>query len=1164
MIRLRLLSLFFMLCLSSWLIGQTTVTLGAAKDNTLYEATATQLSNGIGGGMIAGKTNNGLLRRGVVQFDLSTIPAGATITSTKLTLEMIKTPSGAGIRTVSLHKLTADWGEGTSFDGSGGASGSGNGATATTNDATWLNALHPVTTWTTVGGDYSTTVSGSQSVDALGSYDWNTTGMVTDVQNWLDNGNNYGWALIGDESANKTVKTFATHEFATASQQPVLEVTYGMADVVINEIMYNDPTIGTDTLEFIELYNNGTAAADLTGWSFSQGVTYTFPSTTLNAGDYLVVAYSSASMQSVFGITTQEWTGGGLGNSGEDITIIDASGMTIDSVDYDDGAPWATSPDGSGPSLILCDPNSDNNDGANWVASFNSTGVFINASELMASPGAANNCVLPVNTDPYPYKNIGVVNTTDVNGVADSLGSSFELRGVLYSPDYDGNAGYSFSLVDPTGAINGFNFNDVAGYVATQGDSIHVKGDIVQFNGLTELVIDSVFLISQNNWLAPPTTVSSLGENTEMELIRLNAMQLVDPTQWTNSGSGFNVDIMNATDTFAMRIDADIDIFGTAAPMGYFHVIGIGGQFDNSNPYTEGYQILPRSTNDIILVPAITNSLILTGMIDGPSGNPKAVELYVVNNIPDLSIYGVGVANNGGGTDGQEVSLPAVSATAGDFLYIANDTTGFFNFFGIHAQFENSQINFNGDDAVEIFENFVVIDIFGDINVDGSNTPWEYQDTWTYRNCASGPDGTMFQFNNWSVGPINNFDNQTSNATSPVPMLIGTYTDSCPVVPTANDDNATTDVDMAVTIDVLDNDVLPAALTSMSVVMMPSNGAVMVNGLMDITYTPSTGYCGADMFTYEICNAIGCDTATVNVMVTCPASYPYYPVATVHTEDATGVADSVGVTCELRGIVYGVNTRPVGLQFTMIDYSGGINVFNFDPVSNYTVAEGDSIHVFGTIGQFNGLTQINPDSIIVASTGNALAPYQEVTAFDESTEARLIKLIGVTMVDPTQWTNAGSGFNVDLTDGVNTYAMRIDNDVDIFGTTAPGATDVLNVIGLGGQFDNAAPFDGGYQILPRYLADIALTVNTTRKDLSEDIKFFPNPANTNITVQSDIKLEMIRITNVLGQEIIQLNNPIPIAIGTTTINVSKLATGVYTITFLGENAVWSQQLVIQK
>lgn len=62
------------------------------------------------------------------------------------------------------------------------------------------------------------------------------------------------------------------------------------------------------------------------------------------------------------------------------------------------------------------------------------------------------------------------------------------------------------------------------------------------------------------------------------------------------------------------------------------------------------------------------SNLVITGIIDGPlpGGLPKAIELYASADIADLSIYGVGSANNGGGSDGVEFSFPAAPAARGD------------------------------------------------------------------------------------------------------------------------------------------------------------------------------------------------------------------------------------------------------------------------------------------------------------------------------------------------------------------------------------------------------------------------------------------------------------------------------------------------------------------
>ena len=118
------------------------------------------------------------------------------------------------------------------------------------------------------------------------------------------------------------------------------------------------------------------------------------------------------------------------------------------------------------------------------------------------------------------------------------------------------------------------------------------------------------------------------------------------------------------------------------------------------------------------------SDLVISGVIDGPlsGGVPKAVELFVVNDIADLSVYGIGSANNGDGTDGEEFTFPAgASASAGSYIYIASEVEGFTAFFGSAPDYDSSSMAINGDDAVELFKDGSVIDTFGDINTDGSN-----------------------------------------------------------------------------------------------------------------------------------------------------------------------------------------------------------------------------------------------------------------------------------------------------------------------------------------------------------------------------------------------------------------------------------------------------------
>ena len=181
-------------------------------------------------------------------------------------------------------------------------------------------------------------------------------------------------------------------------------------------------------------------------------------------------------------------------------------------------------------------------------------------------------------------------------------------------------------------------------------------------------------------------------------------------------------------------------------------------------------------------VAATTGDLVITGVIDGPltGGLPKAIELYVANDIPDLSIYGVGSASNGGGTDGQEFTFPAVTAVAGDFIYLATEATSFTTFFGFAPDFTNATApSINGDDAIELFMNGVVVDVFGEVNHTGAGA-WAYVDGWAYRVNGSGQDGGTFALANWGFSGVDALDGATSNATATTPFPIGTYTEDTP------------------------------------------------------------------------------------------------------------------------------------------------------------------------------------------------------------------------------------------------------------------------------------------------------------------------------------------------------------------------------------------------
>jgi len=237
------------LVVSSQSVRSAVITLNPSKDNTLIQQAdpLQQRSNGQGD-IFAGRTNQDgqgpatiSIRRGLIEFDVaSLIPAGSIITGVTLTMKDIMGLNGDPV--VSLHRLLADWGEGASFQNGG------QGDLAKEGDATWLytffNASNPTASsaWSTPGGDFSSTVSGSTIVsDDLGGgqlFTWsssNNSQLIADVQSWLNSPTtNFGWILIGDESRGQSAKRFAGGE---STPQPSLVITYTAVPEVSTLVM---------------------------------------------------------------------------------------------------------------------------------------------------------------------------------------------------------------------------------------------------------------------------------------------------------------------------------------------------------------------------------------------------------------------------------------------------------------------------------------------------------------------------------------------------------------------------------------------------------------------------------------------------------------------------------------------------------------------------------------------------------------------------------------------------------------------------------------------------------------------------------------------------------------------------------------------------------------
>ena len=162
--------------------------------------------------------------------------------------------------------------------------------------------------------------------------------------------------------------------------------TASRADVVVSELLYN-PVQGS-RYEFVELYNTGPDAVDVSGWTISGAVESILPADALLApGEARVVvadveafrsAYPDLPEAAVLAVFT-----GNLANEGERLDLVASGGETADSVSWDDDAPWDFLADGFGASLERVCLSAAGDDAINWRAG----AVPASEDEFGGSPG---------------------------------------------------------------------------------------------------------------------------------------------------------------------------------------------------------------------------------------------------------------------------------------------------------------------------------------------------------------------------------------------------------------------------------------------------------------------------------------------------------------------------------------------------------------------------------------------------------------------------------------------------------------------------------------------------------------------------------------------------------------------------------------------------------
>jgi len=224
-------------------VGAASVTLNPVADTFLSENYANHNFGGLPY-FNSGTTQNHYNNRGLLRFDLAgAIPSSAKIKSVSLVVECVGSPppnENPPPARFNLHRALLPWGEGNQTSPTNCSSCSGQGAIATTNEATWY-FRHAFTTnlWTVPGGaggaDFVATASSGVTVYTENESPYamvSTAQLVADVQLWLEQPpTNFGWFVVCQQEGTPfTARRIGSRE--DTNNAPKLQIDYLLAPTI--------------------------------------------------------------------------------------------------------------------------------------------------------------------------------------------------------------------------------------------------------------------------------------------------------------------------------------------------------------------------------------------------------------------------------------------------------------------------------------------------------------------------------------------------------------------------------------------------------------------------------------------------------------------------------------------------------------------------------------------------------------------------------------------------------------------------------------------------------------------------------------------------------------------------------------------------------------------
>ncbi len=936
----------------------------------------------------------------------------------------------------------------------------------------------------------------------------NTAGLWTAGQFLTGTG---PWYYIGDGSASG---------LSQWSDQPPL-IGPNM-DVRINELDPDQPS--TDTNEFIELYGapntvlDGLVIVFFSGADDMSYASYDLDGMSLDADGFFVLGSSTvtnvdmvfpgstnniqngADAVAIYAGDAADWPTGLLASQAgivdamvygtedpQDDGLIAAltPGQLQLNASANDAFSFSRIPDG-GVALDVTNYLTQNpTPGISNIPLCSGGNISLVSGELTQCSEQVNDAVLLANSSLYGESYIYIL--TDVNDLIISSESS---------GSFDLNA-----LADGDYHLYGFSYNGTLN-----------AGSIAAGQAIASVTSDACYSLSVNLLMAELTTCSlsicdggviqASNQNTYLSACVDSEADLYTFTNVNTGNADLYAYILSNTDGTIVEVLAGNSLDLNELPVGDYQIHGLA-YFTGLDPNTTeaGDLLNGLSTlgdcldlSDNMIEVHILDCTLLEGCtrlyfseyLEGTSNN-KAVEIYNPTPFPvDLSDYDLFAYANGA-IDYTSVVALAGTLQPGDVFVVANSQSDP-EILAV-ADMTAGLATFNGNDAIALSYNLETIDVIGIIGVDPGPAGWQFGigstvDHSLVRNpLVNAPtlDWTISQ-GQWLVYAATDYTHIGSHSAQACSGLAYVTFDVSAIQVeetvgvldiTVNAFNVTGDV--PITIDISSSSAtadldfvnqFPLTLTFTPSVTSQIISLEIIDDLLE-----------EDLYEYLtlLMNDDNNLASFVNQSITISIepsdqNYPLYTIEEITNEDVTGVADSLGVFCAITGIVHGINFNPDGTEFTLIQGAGGIKVFDANNNYGYTVLEGDSIIVYGEVSQFMGMTEFFPDQIVYVSGNHTLEIPTLVTSLSEINESHMVQLTCVELADETQWTQIGSGFDVELTDGTNHMTMHVDLNTDLFNNSA--LQGHFNVIGIGAQLDDSSPYEDNYMFWPRSLTDV--------------------------------------------------------------------------------------------